>query len=571
MPIQHIVKTGDTISAIAKRYGVPVSSVSGFRSNDPNVIFPEEVLTIQTPQEQPQFPASEAAPLAPALAPQPQTIPPPDAPVTSVPPPPAPIQPQQPAEAQPPTPQTFKRIFTTPSGFQVPMDLSADADALLGGEATRNQPTTPQDINKQTETFFGQFGVQPSELKTGFELNPSLTLSYLVKQVMEATGLPDVRSNITNISKEIEDLANERDKEIQDIQDNPWKSAGSKQQLIQRISNEYENKIANRTNRLTLMQNAYQDARQQVQFAATTAINLYDKERTFRQQQLEDTLDRTEKTAEIERKQIEEEAKAKQLTYSIQDVGGRTVRFGFDKEGKIISKTDLGTTRAPAETEEIIPTPDIITTPKGEVLEYGTSEYVIERLKQTVNSKTKPVASEREHLGKFANVVALTDNLMKSLNKTTNDPIVGYLKSLNPYSFDVRAVNAQVTALVPSVARALYGEVGVLTDTDIERYLTTLPNIRSTTDQNKFIAAMTLSNAKRAYEQTLLNLANSNINVSGFVDSYKDLTNRLNKIEKEIGVGKVVGVSENKVDIFDAVVSKSQGYWSNLWDALIGK
>ena len=82
---------------------------------------------------------------------------------------------------------------------------------------------------------------------------------------------------------------------------------------------------------------------------------------------------------------------------------------------------------------------------------------------------------------------------------------------------------------------------------------------------------MTLSNAKRAYEQTLLNLASSNINVSGFVDSYKDLTNRLNKIEKEIGVGKVVGVSENKVDIFDAVVSKSQGYWSNLWDALIGK
>ena len=351
MPIQYTVKTGDTVNAIAKRYNVPVSAMSGFRSNDPDVIFPEEILTIQTPQEQPQAPASEAAPLAPAIAPQPQAIPPSGAPVVPAAapqqPPPAPIQPQQPAEAQPPTPQTFKRIFTTPSGVQVPMDLSAEADALLGGETTRNRPPTPQDINKQTETFFEQFGIQPSELKTGFELNPSLTLSYLVKQVMEATGLPDVRSNITNISKEIEDLANERDKEIQDIQDNPWKSAGSKQQLIQRISNEYENKIANRTNRLTLMQNAYQDVRQQVQFAATTAINLYDKERTFRQQQLEDTLDRTEKTAEIERKQIEEEAKAKQLTYSIQDVGGRTVRFGFDKEGKIISETDLGAVKAP--------------------------------------------------------------------------------------------------------------------------------------------------------------------------------------------------------------------------------
>ena len=106
----------------------------------------------------------------------------------------------------------------------------------------------------------------------------------------------------------------------------------------------------------------------------------------------------------------------------------------------------------------------------GNVLEFGTPEYIAARLQATAGSKTKPVASEREQLGKFANVVALTDNLMNSLNKTTNDPILGYMRSLNPYDFDARAVNAQVTALVPSVARALYGEVGVLTDTDIERY-----------------------------------------------------------------------------------------------------
>ena len=173
----------------------------------------------------------------------------------------------------------------------------------------------------------------------------------------------------------------------------------------------------------------------------------------------------------------------------------------------------------------------------GQAYEYGTPEYVLARIGQTSGSKKFPVASEREQLGKFANVVALTDNLVGSLNKTTTDPVVGYLKSLNPYDFDARAVNAQVTALVPSVARALYGEVGVLTDTDIERYLKTLPNIRSTADQNKFIALMTLSNAKRAYEQALLNGASSGLNMSGFADSYKSLSGKITQLESELGTG----------------------------------
>lgn len=200
----------------------------------------------------------------------------------------------------------------------------------------------------------------------------------------------------------------------------------------------------------------------------------------------------------------------------------------------------------------ISPTP--VVDAEGQQLVFGTPEYIIERLKKTSGSKTKPVASEREQLGKFANVVALTDNLVNSLNKTVNDPVMGYLKSLNPYDFDARAVNAQVTALVPSVARALYGEVGVLTDTDIERYLRTLPNIQSTPEQNKFIAMMTLANAKRAYEQTLLNLASSNVNVSGFVDSYQSLSSRLSGLEKQLGVGtsqSVAPVAGTQVETSD--------------------
>lgn len=253
--------------------------------------------------------------------------------------------------------------------------------------------------------------------------------------------------------------------------------------------------------------------------------------------------------------QVSEERET-QLT----EAGGKKLLIDT-QTGEIIK--DYGSSTVP---------PIPVTTPTGETAVFGTPEYVVGRLQQTANSKTKPVASEREQLGKFANVVALTQSLMTSLNKTNTDPVFGYLKSQNPYDFDARAINAQVTALVPSVARALYGEVGVLTDSDIERYLKTLPNIRSTEDQNKFIALMTLGNAKRSYEQTLLNLANSNVNVSGFTDSYRNLVEQVEKLESDLKIDQPQISGEDDA-IFDEVVGvKSTGnYFKNLWNSILGR
>jgi LysM repeat protein len=42
----YTVKSGDTLSAIAAKLGVPMSSISGYRSGNPNLIYPNEVLTI---------------------------------------------------------------------------------------------------------------------------------------------------------------------------------------------------------------------------------------------------------------------------------------------------------------------------------------------------------------------------------------------------------------------------------------------------------------------------------------------------------------------------------------------
>lgn len=63
---------------------------------------------------------------------------------------------------------------------------------------------------------------------------------------------------------------------------------------------------------------------------------------------------------------------------------------------------------------------------------------------------------------------------------------------MNPYNTDAQTLNAQISALIPNLARGVYGEVGVLTDADVAQYTKTVPNLKSTEAVNKAILAMTL-------------------------------------------------------------------------------
>ena len=46
-PQTYTVKSGDTLSQIAKNYGVSINDITGYRSGNPNLIYPGEVLTIK--------------------------------------------------------------------------------------------------------------------------------------------------------------------------------------------------------------------------------------------------------------------------------------------------------------------------------------------------------------------------------------------------------------------------------------------------------------------------------------------------------------------------------------------
>src|SRR3990167_7135486 len=62
MAIQHKVEAGQTLSGIAHEYGVTVNDITGFRSNDPNTIFPGEILNITQPLEPATNPTVTPAP-----------------------------------------------------------------------------------------------------------------------------------------------------------------------------------------------------------------------------------------------------------------------------------------------------------------------------------------------------------------------------------------------------------------------------------------------------------------------------------------------------------------------------
>jgi YD repeat-containing protein len=62
-------------------------------------------------------------------------------------------------------------------------------------------------------------------------------------------------------------------------------------------------------------------------------------------------------------------------------------------------------------------------------------------------------------------------------------PVTGRLRDLNPYDNDVVRVQQLITQTVPNLARGIFKEVGILTDSDVERYTTTLENPRLTVEQ----------------------------------------------------------------------------------------
>ncbi len=125
-------------------------------------------------------------------------------------------------------------------------------------------------------------------------------------------------------------------------------------------------------------------------------------------------------------------------------------------------------------------------------------------------------ATATQSLVKAQNVLGQLDELESTIMNMDTDPISGAWRSNDPYDVDYKVLKAQLQSIVPNLARGIYGEVGVLTDNDIQNYIQTLPNGFSTEDQKEALLAFTKRVVNNSIKNNLSTYAMAGYDVSGF-------------------------------------------------------
>jgi hypothetical protein len=212
-------------------------------------------------------------------------------------------------------------------------------------------------------------------------------------------------------------------------------------------------------------------------------------------------------------------------------------KYGGDYLGDLvkrstIAKNDADYQKTMKEIKELGKAPQV-TAPTG------SNANFIQNLAASAVNKESLSAGEREKISKSFAVVGQLGNLSKALQKDQTSFFGGKVKEIKAalgQDANAGAIQAQITALVPQVARGTFGEVGVLTDADISNYKKVIGNLSSPNSQNAAVTAMTLTALRNGVKAQLDTAAASKLDVSRFAPMYQDLTNQINQINDEIGV-----------------------------------
>lgn len=172
----------------------------------------------------------------------------------------------------------------------------------------------------------------------------------------------------------------------------------------------------------------------------------------------------------------------------------------------------------------------------GTTLKYDDPNYTLDAIRKSKGGRVM-TQGELKPITDIQTIVSQADTLTTLINSIDTGPIVGIIKSNNPYDTKAQQMKAAITAIVPKLARGVYGEVGVLTDADIENYSRTIANLRSTTDVNKAVMAMTLDIATRSLASQLNSMAAGQRDVSRFESIYIGLNEKATGLKSELGYG----------------------------------
>ena len=109
-------------------------------------------------------------------------------------------------------------------------------------------------------------------------------------------------------------------------------------------------------------------------------------------------------------------------------------------------------------------------------------------------------------------------------------PLSGWLAEKNPWDTDAQKIKAILQQTIPNLARGVFGEVGVLTDRDVELYRKTLPNLKSTSAVQQAVLGITLKAVQKSLENQIETQALGGRNMSRFVTAYDDIVAKTDEL-----------------------------------------
>ena len=168
------------------------------------------------------------------------------------------------------------------------------------------------------------------------------------------------------------------------------------------------------------------------------------------------------------------------------------------------------------------------------VVKTGDNEAIV---KESYVWTGAPNQSDSQSLDKYKFTIDRLGELQEMLSGEETGPIIGTLRSANPWDKKASLIKAQLAKIVPSLARGVFNEVGVLTEPDIENYSKTIGNLTAPEEVNEALTDMAIKMVSGGLEEKLSTLAKSRINVSQYHDTLlrvKEATSRLLGEEEEI-------------------------------------
>lgn len=211
-------------------------------------------------------------------------------------------------------------------------------------------------------------------------------------------------------------------------------------------------------------------------------------------------------------------------------------KYGGDYLGDLVKRSTLA--KNDIEMEKTAKEIKAMDVPLPSDAPVGSNARFTANLMNSAVNKESLTASEREKISKSFAVTQQLGNLSKNLQRDQTSLVGGKVKQVMAYlgaDADAGLIQAQITALVPQVARGIFGEVGVLTNQDTNNYKKVIGNLTSPNDQNKAVTAMTLTALRNGVKSQLDVASASKLDVSRFVPLYQDLTNQINTINDDIG------------------------------------